>query len=165
MIQMNIVPKTPNKVRFESLFMLKHRNTYLGVHRDILRPDMEVGCSKTAMLGFIKERDAIRFKDLIIAQQKKKKVLDRTLVRGSYMDFVEQDAHRGLRPIQSIELESIPRLFLLNTCAIQYLDLYMIDDFSKSSQGAYPVEWNMYCYEARTDALPRPEALSYLYSG
>lgn len=161
---MNIVPKAPNKVRFESLHLLKHRNTYLGIHRDILRPDMEVGCTKTALLGFIKQRDAVRFKELIFTQQQKKKVLDRSLVNGSYIDFVSQDLHQGMGPIQSIEIENIPRLFLLNTCATQYMDLYMIDDFSKSSASAFPIQWNMYCYEARTDSLPRPDTLSYLYS-
>lgn len=159
MIRLTIVPKHIKKIPFDQLYTLKTRQTYIGVCREILRPDLEVGCTKAAILGFVKQRDAQRFKELVVNQQQKKRVLDRLLHNNSYLDFVPQDLHNN--SLNPVEIETIPRLFLLYMCILQSMDVYVVDDFSKCS-GPYPTQWKLYCYESRFDHLPNPEILSQL---
>lgn len=159
MIRVTIVPKHLKKIAFEHVYTLKTRQTYLGVSREVLRPDLEVGCTKTAILGFVKQRDAQRFRELVIQQQQKRRVLDRQLHDNGYLDFVSQEQQNS--SLNPIELESIPRLFLLYMCILQAMDVYIVDDFSKSL-GPYPTQWKMYCYETRFDHLPNPDVLTQL---
>lgn len=159
MIRLTIVPKHIKKIPFEQLYTLKTRQTYLGVSREVLRPDLEIGCTKSAILGFTKQRDVQRFRDLVMTQQQKKRVLDRQLHNNTYMDFVPQDTQNS--SLSPIEVESIPRLFLLYMCILQSMDVYVVDEFSKCN-GPYPTQWEIYCYESRFDTLPNTEILSQL---
>ena len=156
---MTIVPKHIKKVSFDQLYTLKMRQTYMGVSREILRPDLELGCTKSAILGFVKQRDAQKFKDLMLHQQQKKRVLDRQLYNNTYLDFVPQESHNS--SLNPIDIETIPRLFVIYMCVLQAMDVYIVDEFSKCS-GPFPTQWKIYCYESRFEHLPNPEILSYL---
>lgn len=164
MIQLTSVPKNIKKVPFEQLYTVKSRQTYLGIHRELVRPDMEIGCTKSAILGFVKRRDAQRFKDLLVEQQTKKKVLDRHVLEGGRLQFVSQEDYR--MTLNPIELEAVPRLFLLYMCILHSMDIYVVDDFSKALGGyggSYPIQWKMYCYESRMEHPANPEILTQLF--
>jgi hypothetical protein len=164
MIQITSVPKNIKKVPFDRLYTIKTRQTYFGIHREIIRPDIEIGCTKSAILGFVKQRDAQRFKDLIVEKQNKKMVLDRHVQEGGRLQFVSQEVYNlSLNPI---ELESVPRLFLLYMCILHSMDIYVVDDFSKALGGiggTYPIQWKMYCYESRMEHPANPEILTQLF--
>lgn len=164
MIQMTSVPKHIKKIPFDQIYTVKSRQTYMGIHREIVRPDMEIGCTKAAILGFVKRRDAQRFKDLLVEQQNKKNVLDRHVYEGGRLRFVSQEEYNiSLNPI---ELETVPRLFLLYMCILHSMDIYVVDDFSKATSGygaAYPIQWKMYCYESRMEHPANPEILTQMY--
>jgi hypothetical protein len=159
MIQTTTVLKSFQKIPFTEVYALKTRQTYLGIHREILRPDVEVGCSKATLMGFTKKRDALRFRDLLVEQQKKRKILNRELREDGCLEFVSQDTYSvSLSPI---EIESIPRLFILYMCLLHSMDLWVVDDFSRT-EGSYPVQWKLYAYESRTDSRPTPDILSQM---
>lgn len=161
MIQLTSVPKNLKKIPFDQLYTVKTRQTYMGIHREILRPDMEIGCTKSAILGFVKRRDAQRFKEVLLEQQAKKYVLDRHLQEGGRLAFVSQEVYNiSLNPM---EVESIPRLFLMYMCILHSLDVYVVDDFSKTVGSAYPIQWKMYCYESRMEHPANPEILTQLF--
>ena len=160
-IQLTIAPKHVKKVPFEKLYTLKSRQTYLGIHREVVRSDMEIGCTRSALVGFVKHRDALRFKDLLTQQQHKKYVLDRHL-QGSTLTFVPGDLNTPLRSLTPIEIEPVPRLFILSMCLVYSMDIWTVDDFSKIPTDGYTSSWKMYCYESRLDTTANPEMLAQL---
>lgn len=155
MIKLHVVSKVPNHLKYDKLIMLKSRNTYMGVHREIIRKDLDVACTKTALFGFLKARDADAFKNIMLTQQSKKKILNRNIVNGSMMEFV---SYENKSAFLNIEQETVPKIFIVYTCIMQYLDMYVVDGLIKSGPN-----WEMYCYEMRTHELPNRDFLTELY--
>jgi hypothetical protein len=155
MIKLHVVSKVPNHLKYDKLVMLKARSTYMGVHREIIRNDLDVACTKTALLGFLKQRDADQFKNIMVTQQSKKKQLNRTIVNGSMIEFVP---YENKSAFLNIENEIVPKTFLVYTCIMQYLDMYIVDGLVKSGPN-----WEMYCYEMQTRELPNRDFLTELY--
>lgn len=131
----------------------------MGLHREVIRKDIDIACTKTALLGFLKERDANTMRDIMKAQQEKKKLMNRHLVNGSNGTFIEFTSYENKSAFGNIELDSVPKMFLIYTCIMQYLDMYIVDGFTKTGPN-----WNLYCYELRSDDLPNRVALSNIYN-
>ena len=155
MIKLHIVSNAPKHLKYDKLVMLKARNTYMGFHREIVRDDLDIACTKTALLGFLKQKDADNFQNLLLTQQSKKKLLNRNIIIGSMMEFV---SYENKSAFLNIEKETVPKMFILYTCILQYLDMYIVDAVTK--KGA---NWEMYCYEVRTNELPNRDSLTKLY--
>lgn len=155
MIKLHVVSNVPKHLKYDKLVMLKSRNTYMGVHRQIIRKDLDVACTKTALLGFLKQEYADEFKKVILSQQEKKKVLNRHIVDNGFIEFV---SYENKSAFMNIEKETIPKMFILYTCIMQYLDMYIVDGFVKSG-----ANWELYCYELRSDEPPTRESLTKLY--
>ena len=164
MIQLTVVPKHVNKISFDHLYTLKTRNTYMGLHRELVRPDMEVGCTRSALVGFMRRRDADRFKDVLSAEYAQKRVLNRHIQDNRSLKFVTVNANMETT-LSPVVIETVPRVFLLSMCIVHGMDILIVDDFSKITEAsAWPNQWKMYCYESRLNSEPNPDILSQMFS-
>lgn len=159
MFKLYVNSRVPKHLEYQELSFIKAKETYMGVHRTIVRNDIDVMCTKTALFGFIKESDANKFQEVVNRNQRKNLVLSRDISENDVIKFEKRSEHPA--PYLYMTIEKIPKQFIIYTCLMQYFDLYIIDGVMPSKKE--PNTWNIYGYELRTDNVPSRNMIVQMY--
>lgn len=158
MFRLYLNSRVPKHLDYQELCFIKSKDTYMGVHRTIIRNDIDTTCTKTALFGFMKESDANKFQEIVHTKQRKNLVLKRDIA-DDLIRFEKRSEHPY--SYLHMKIEKIPKQFIIYTCLMQYFDLYIIDGFIPSKKD--PDTWNIYGYELRTDNVPSRSMMVQMY--
>lgn len=146
MLQFSVQGVVPRTVKSDIVHGIISRNTLYGVHRPVMRPDMDLYCTKTTLLFFTTQTAASQF-------------------AKCYM--YSNPALRRPWHLQSLPFSDVEQLCLLN-----YLDMYlcfhMMSDGGGSSDGGSgakrirpgPANVVLDCYEYKTVEYPNRPILN-----
>jgi hypothetical protein len=107
------------------MYTLKHRNTYLGVQKPLVRSGIDPLCQKVSILAFVDKKDVVSFLSFCRWLQKKNIALN--------TGYIENDALQW-HPMKegdkwmSLEVASLPFAEMENNCMVNYLDLMILQN-------------------------------------
>jgi hypothetical protein len=111
MIRFSLHGPPPRGVRGEPVHGIVSRSTLYGIHRPIMRPDLDVHCSKTTLLFFTN--------------------------RGAANMFASRFLQKNPALRRPWRLESMPFEDLQKICLLNYLDTYLCFHASQATAAAF----------------------------
>lgn len=150
MIKYKIQAEKPKYIHHRKLYTLQSRGTYYGIHRDMLSKNYDRACTKTALLLFIEQSHAKKFKDYIELQQKQNKMMDRIVNEDNCNASIRSTSLQPLS-IDSIQSEQLEMLGLLH-----FFNLIIVNNVLKQSD-----RLDVYGYEFVTYDFPNRQILEY----
>ena len=131
-LKCNIIQSNPTNAKGTSnLYVLRHRDTYFGVQRQVLRPNMDPHCRKMMVVSFTDRKDVHTFVTHCRNMQKRKMGLNTGVLCNEaivWSPMENGDRWLGMDAIQTTYAD------LENICMLHYLDLLIVRHISTPSR-------------------------------
>jgi len=150
MIKYKIQPDRPKIIHHNHLYSIKTRGSYYGIHRDMLAPNYDPGCSKSSLVLFVEKNHANVFKQYLENQQKQCKMMDR--ITGD--DLINSTVIST--SIQPFDVEKVTSNEVEILCLLHFFNLVIITNAFKKDGNLM-----VYGYEFITYDLPNRQILEY----
>ena len=150
-LQLKRLPAFPKVVRERPIYGIVSRNTLLGYHREIIRPDVDLSCTKTVVMFATDEDLARNVMEKLESLQARGFVPNRNLQPHDQIIF-QNNVQHSLMPYTT---ESFPYTDIEKLCMLHFFDLNVIYNVHEGKND----ELQLDCYEYSTSDWPNRSSI------